>query len=76
MFTRSFELTKALAVRISVLVDSHKQDYSCQMNNVWSDKVDAVTDLIQVLCNHTTAEFQHFYELLLARRLLKGRYIR
>lgn len=69
----SIELTKALVVRISSLIDSNK--HQTFENVVWAKSIDNVIDLIQIFFNQTSAEFQHFYELLLARRLLKNRYL-
>ena len=91
------ELAKALAVRISTLLDQHKQmtsDFTTPAppltttttaavagvavgggrDSVW-DSLQHVADLIQVLFSQTSTEFQHFYEVLLARRLLRCRYI-
>jgi hypothetical protein len=88
------ELAKALAVRISTLLDQHKQmtsDFTSPAHtasavaaagvavgtgrdSVWAS-LQHVADLIQVLFSQTSTEFQHFYEVLLARRLLRCRYI-
>jgi len=70
---KSLDITKALTVRISSLIDAFKPHASS--SNTWMQSVDEIADFIQVLFNQTSAEFQHFYELLLARRLLKNRYI-
>lgn len=84
------ELAKALAVSISTLLDQHKQmtsDFSAPAHtasavaavgggrdSIWAS-LQHVADLIQVLFSQTSTEFQHFYEVLLARRLLRCRYI-
>ena len=68
------ELTKALSVRISMLLDSLRQD-AVHREQGWSNALEQVADLVRVLCSETSAEFQHFYELLLARRLLRYRFI-
>ena len=102
------ELAKALAVRISSLLDREKrsapassQSSSSHSNlSSWSmserercDRernergvtaaaalsagaaVKDISDLIRVLFSQTSTEFQHFYEVLLARRLLRNRFI-
>lgn len=84
------ELAKALAVRISTLLDQHKQmtsDFTAPAytasavaavgggrDSVWAS-LQHVADLIQVLFSQTSTEFQHFYEVLLARRLLRCRFM-
>jgi hypothetical protein len=92
----SVELAKALAVRISTLLDQQKQmtsDFTSPAqprttttaagvgvavgtgrDGIWAS-LQHVADLIQVLFSQTSTEFQHFYEVLLARRLLRCRYI-
>ena len=65
---------KALSVRIPMLLDSLRQD-ATHREQGWSDALEQVADLVRVLCSETSAEFQHFYELLLARRLLRYRFI-
>jgi hypothetical protein len=67
----AYELTKILAIYISILMDSTKQD--C-FSRGWQDAMDSTTKLIRILYDNLSIEFQHFYELLLARRLLKNRY--
>ncbi len=75
------ELAKALSVRISTLLDSLKADsasnsgYGPNSDERWSRHLEQVSDLVHVFCSETSAEFQHFYELLLARRLLRYRFI-
>eukprot|EP01034_Spumella_vulgaris_P021920 gene21920-27998_t len=66
------EVTKTAVVRVSSLVDTFKPHHR---NSQWSEAVDKIVDLIQVLFNYSCGEFQHFYELLLARRLLRNRYL-
>jgi hypothetical protein len=68
----SVELTKALVVRISSLIDVLKPHF---LSSSWDQSIDALCDLLQVLFTQTSTEFQHFYELLLARRLLRFRFI-
>eukprot|EP01041_Mallomonas_annulata_P000757 gene757-1443_t len=68
----SLELTKALAMRISSLLDASKLDVP---HSQWAKTLNDTSDLIQVLCNQSTIEFQHFYELLLSRRLLRCRFL-
>ena len=43
-------------------------------DSIWAS-LQHVADLIQVLFSQTSTEFQHFYEVLLAKRLLRCRYI-
>ena len=77
------ELAKALAVRVSSLLDTLKHpgavyqgSNSSSSHNHWARSLEQVIDLVQVLCNQTNnTEFGHFYELLLARRLLRYRFI-
>ena len=75
----SAELAKALAVRVSVLLDATKQDHHHRTDtgHVTTNEtsLQQTADLIRVIFNHTSTEFQHFYEVLLARRLLRNRYI-
>ena len=85
----SVEIAKALAVRISSLLDYQKlrQQQQQQQNRYSNDfdrfhkssnvctSTDIITDLICVLFGQTSSEFQHFYEILLARRLLRNRFI-
>ena len=104
------EVAKALAVKISTLLDLQKQMTSdCTplsqatptpatststatsttvgtgavgavgvgavgRDSTWAS-LQHVADLIQVLFSQTSTEFQHFYEVLLAKRLLRCRYI-
>ena len=75
----SAELAKALAVRVSVLLDATKQDHHHRTDtgHITTNEtfLQQTADLIRVIFNHTSTEFQHFYEVLLARRLLRNRYI-
>jgi hypothetical protein len=69
------ELARALAVKISVLLDLQKrasQVVANDANKSWNTA--EISDLIRVLFNQTSTEFQYFYEILLARRLLLCRY--
>jgi hypothetical protein len=68
------ELARALAVKISALLDVQKrsQVVANDSNKTWNSA--EIADLIQVLFNQTSTEFQYFYEILLARRLLLCRY--
>lgn len=68
----SIAITKIIVVYLSSIIDSLKSPYS---SADWQSSLDDVIDLIQVVFNQSSTEFQHYYELLLARRLLKGRYI-
>ena len=74
------ELAKAIAVRISSLLDRQKQSLSQSQSLIESSEgalwctVNTITDLIRVIFTQTPTEFQHFYEVLLARRLLRTRY--
>ncbi len=80
----STELSKALAVYISSLLDTFKH-LNLNMNEAQADSdselmdfdcsIIKVTDLIRVLCGQTTEEFQYFYELLLTKRLLRNRFL-
>ena len=90
----SMGIAKALAVRISSLLDYQKQQQqqqqrqqqqqhhgSPQSSRISNDgsnvcpSIDDITDLIRVLFSQTSCDFQHFYEILLARRLLRNRFI-
>lgn len=65
------ELSKALAVSLSSLLDTH----SCLLQrSKWASKVSVTVDVINMVVNSTAHEFGHFYRLLLARRLLRGRF--
>jgi hypothetical protein len=86
----SIELIKALAVKISCLIDSFKLN---SLSPRWEENIEKVTDITRVrfnlfsfihslknknkkvFFNQSSVEFQHFYELLLAKRLLRDRYI-
>ena len=104
------EVAKALAVKISTILDLQKQMTSdltplsqatptptptaatstvaaaavaavaaggvvaVGRDSIWAS-LQHVADLIQVLFSQTSTEFQHFYEVLLAKRLLRCRYI-
>jgi hypothetical protein len=74
--SEAVELAKSLAVSVSALLDVHKlpQIVSCG-GNKWEEKLNNITDLVQVLFSQTSTEFQYFYEVLLARRLLRCRSI-
>jgi hypothetical protein len=67
------ELAKALAVKISALLDRTKRPASYSRNN-GSASLHDIADLIRVLFSQTSKEFQLFYEVLLARRLLRCRF--
>lgn len=67
----SLEVTKALAVKVSSLVDSNKNHAYTEK---WSGQMGAYIDMIQLLFSQSAAGLQHFYELLLARRLVRDRY--
>jgi hypothetical protein len=68
------EVARALAVKISALLDLQKrsQGVTNDANRSWNSA--EIADLIQVLFNQTSTDFQYFYEILLARRLLLCRY--
>eukprot|EP01031_Cornospumella_fuschlensis_P033700 gene33700-40768_t len=68
----SLEITKVVTIQIALLVDALKIN-SGGWN--WPSALDELVDIIQVLFSQSASDFQHFYELLLARRLLKGRYL-
>lgn len=67
------ELAKALAVKISALLDRTKRPSSYSRSNS-STSLHDIADLIRVLFSQTSKEFQLFYEVLLARRLLRCRF--
>lgn len=67
------ELAKALAVKISALLDRTKRPASYSRNN-GSASLHDIADLIRVLFSQTSKDFQLFYEVLLARRLLRCRF--
>lgn len=69
----AIKIAKALAVRISKLLDSLK--LGIQYSESWNFSINQMADLIQVLCNDSSEDFEHYYEILLARRLLWGRYM-
>ncbi len=86
------EIAKALAVRISTLLDEVNSKNSIEekvstpylynessemilSDENWSLALQRVVELVQVLCSHMSTEFEHFYELLIARRLLRYRFI-
>eukprot|EP00981_Chlorochromonas_danica_P000629 scaffold143_cov173-Ochromonas_danica.AAC.5 len=71
----ALELAKAAAIRLSALVDTLKSIDSSSAQGSWSQELDELIELVQALFGSSSADFQHFYELLLARRLLKNRYL-
>lgn len=68
------ELAKALAVKLSTLLDHSKSSSTGGNMNSTHPPLHQIADLIRVLFTQTSVEFQHFYEMLLARRLLKCKY--
>ena len=68
------ELAKALAVKLSTLLDHSKSSPIGGNMNSSYPPLHQIADLIRVLFTQTSVEFQHFYEMLLARRLLKCKY--
>jgi hypothetical protein len=68
----AIELAKVLAVRMSTLLDSHRRDV---LYSRWAKALELTTDLVQVLCAQSATDFQYFYELLMARRLLRARFL-
>jgi hypothetical protein len=69
----AIKIAKALAVRISKLLDSLK--FGMHYSESYNFSINQMADLIQVLCNDSSEDFEHYYEILLARRLLWGRYM-
>ena len=69
----AIKIAKALAVRISKLLDSLK--FGINYSESYNFSINQMADLIQVLCNDSSEDFEHYYEILLARRLLWGRYM-
>ena len=67
----SLEVTKSLAVKVSSLVDSYK---SHSHSGKWAGQMDDYVDMVQLLFSQSATGLQHFYELLLARRLLRNRH--
>lgn len=71
------KLSKALAVRISSLLDNVwvSQTFFVGTLSKWRQSVLEICSLITLVVNNQTSEFGHYYELLLARRLLRGRFV-
>src|SRR3546814_13877876 len=47
----------------------------CSSDLRWAKALELTTDLVQVLCSQAATDFQYFYELLMARRLLRARFL-
>ena len=74
---RAVEVAKALAIFVSGLLDAFKQEQQ-ESSAGWGTDLKDVSDILRVLYGQASEQFQDFhffYELLLARRLLRSRYL-
>lgn len=67
------EFSKALAVYIDVIMDVSKSPYLSRKQFLIKYNISII--FVNLMINTDNNEFRHFFELLLARRLLRNRYI-
>jgi hypothetical protein len=66
----SIDFSRSICICLSSNVDESFSQ-SAEFNNC--ESMDNIVDIVNVLFHRNSAEFQHFYEILLARRLIKCR---